>query len=77
VRLPHVIFIPETTIKINSQPLPQEIPSLDTLWFEHTVAKKLWGDDYLKVLGRLACEPVETRDQLLANLYYGRHSVVD
>jgi len=52
--------------------LPQEIPSIDTVWFEHTVAKKLWGDRYLKVLSLLACEPVETRDQLMADLYYGR-----
>ncbi len=67
----HIVY--EIPDKIQGA-LPQEIPSLDTLWFEHSVAKKLWGNDgYLTILRMLASEPVETRDQLFANLYYGRN----
>lgn len=50
----------------------EEIPSADTLIFDHDVAKKLWGTDYLHNLIALACEPVETRDRLLKELYEGR-----
>jgi hypothetical protein len=52
--------------------ISEEIPSADTLIFDHTMAKKLWGDQWKEKLTQLACEPVETRDQLLAKLYYGR-----
>lgn len=51
----------------------EEIPSADTLIFDHAVAKKLWGDNnYRSVLSDLALEPTETRDDLLAKLYYNR-----
>lgn len=50
----------------------EEVPSADTLIFDHSAARKLWGTDYIAVLQRLAAEPVETRDALLAKLYYGR-----
>ena len=52
---------------------PQEIPAADTLIFDHGMAKKLWGTDFKANLIALALEPVETRDQLLAKLYYGRN----
>lgn len=52
----------------------QEIPAADTLIFDHDIAKKIFGDSYINVLCRLACEPVATRDKVLANLYYGRQS---
>lgn len=51
----------------------EEIPSADTLIFDHAAAKVIWGDNGFKnVLSRLACEPVETRDNLLSQLYYNR-----
>lgn len=50
----------------------QEIPSADWLVFDHKVARKIWGPEFKTVLARLACEPVETRDALLSELYYGR-----
>lgn len=50
----------------------EEYPSADTLIFDHEVAKKLWGHRWKAVLMQLAWEPVETRDDLLAKLYYGR-----
>jgi hypothetical protein len=51
----------------------EEIPAVDTLIFEHRIAKKLWGDQWQDVLIQLALEPVATRDRLLAKLYYGRN----
>lgn len=51
----------------------EEIPSADTLIFDHTIAHKVWGDSYLKNLCMLAIEPVESRDELLKTLYEGRH----
>lgn len=50
----------------------QEVPSADSLIFDHEVALKLWGKGFKKVLTKLACEPIDTRDQLLAKLYYSR-----
>lgn len=50
----------------------EEIPSADTLIFDHDVAQKIWGDDFKSVLTQLACEPCDRRDALLAKLYYGR-----
>ena len=53
----------------------EEVPSADTLIFDHDVAKKLWGDNYKQVLMQLACEPCATRDALLAKLYQNRPQV--
>lgn len=50
----------------------EEIPSADTLIFDHAVMKKLFGDGFREVLTTLALEPVETRDAKLAELYNGR-----
>ncbi len=50
----------------------EEIPSTDTLIFDHEVARKIWGPDFKAVLVKLAVEPVETRDVLLSEMYYGR-----
>lgn len=50
----------------------EEIPSADTLIFDHDVASKIWGPNFLDVLVKLACEPIATRDKLLGELYYGR-----
>jgi len=50
----------------------QEIPSADALIFDHDVAKKIWGSSWRQILSRLVLEPVETRDQLLGELYRAR-----
>ncbi len=44
----------------------EEIPAADTLIFDHDIARKLFGDGFKSQLCELACEPVETRDALLA-----------
>lgn len=50
----------------------QEIPSADCLIFDTIVAKKIWGNGWKDKLRRLAVEPVESRDKLLAEMYHGR-----
>ena len=50
----------------------QEIPSADTLIFDHDVAKKLWGAQWRSIIYMLAVEPCATRDQLLAKFYNAR-----
>jgi hypothetical protein len=51
----------------------QEIPAADTLIFCHHIMKTVFGEArYIDVMCQLAREPEDTRDQLLADLYYGR-----
>ncbi|MGM5019247.1 hypothetical protein [Tardiphaga sp. 367_B4_N1_1] len=51
----------------------EEVPSADTLIFDHAVAKKIWGEENFKwFLMQLALEPIETRDAKLAEYYYAR-----
>lgn len=50
----------------------EEIPAADTLIFDHEIARKIWGDTWREALTALALEPIETRDDLLAKMYYGR-----
>lgn len=52
--------------------ITQEYPSIDTLMFDHAVAKKLWGSAWQSVLTQLALTPTENRDQVLADLYAKR-----
>lgn len=47
----------------------EEIPSADTLIFDHKVAQKIWGNSYLAVLSHLAMVPPEARDARLKELY--------
>jgi hypothetical protein len=47
----------------------EEIPSADTLIFDHTIAKAVWGDRYMAALEMLALCPVERRDVLLQHLF--------
>lgn len=46
---------------------PNEIPSADTLMFDHVLMRKVFGDDAGEVMAQLALTPVETRDQVLNN----------
>lgn len=52
----------------------EEVPSADSLIFDHEVAKKIWGPTYRLALSRLALEPIETRDKLLSDMYKGRNN---
>src|SRR5262245_53364814 len=50
----------------------EEIPSADTLIFDHEIAQKLWPTTWPSKLAALAKEPVETRDQVLEYFYRNR-----
>ena len=50
----------------------EEIPSADSLIFDHLVAQRIWGEGFRDVLTMLALEPLETRDKLLSQLYYDK-----
>lgn len=54
---------------------PDEIPSADTMIFDHDIARRIWGDGYLTVLAQLSAAPCDQRDALLAELYYARQAV--
>lgn len=54
----------------------EEIPSADTLLFDHDVAKKIWGlSRYLDVLKILATTPQTQRDGMAAKLYAARAQI--
>jgi hypothetical protein len=50
----------------------QELPSADMMIFDHDIAKVIWGSGYKEVLAKLAVVPIETRDELLGELYAAR-----
>ncbi len=50
----------------------EEIPAADTLMFDHGIMRKLFGDEYKRVVVELALEPVVTRDALLGQYFYGK-----
>lgn len=50
----------------------EEIPSADTLIFDHDAAKIIWGEEWEAILGQLALLPVDKRDLRLQELYYNR-----
>jgi hypothetical protein len=58
-------------------PVPGEIASADTLIFDHAIASRVWGKNYKAYLTLLAAEPIETRDQLLRDLYLGRKNALE
>lgn len=60
----HLIFTKDGEI--------QELPSADMMIFDHDIAKVIWGANYKDVLAKLAVTPIETRDELLGELYAAR-----
>jgi hypothetical protein len=68
----HIGFEIHETRDDSDYSVPQEYPSIDTIYFDHGIAQKLWGARRNEVLTRLACEPTATRDELFSRLYYGR-----
>lgn len=69
----HLVYVREETRGDGFKyQIVEEIPSADALIFDHDVAKKLWGDQWQFNLSRLALEPCDTRDALLAQLYHSR-----
>lgn len=68
----HLVYVREEKRGGFTYQVVEEIPAVDTLIFDHVIAKSLWGRNFRKVLTRFACEPVETRDDLLLKLYRQR-----
>lgn len=64
--------IDETTGLSFKYQIVEEIPAIDTMIFDHEVAQKLWGSQWKEKLRVLACEPPDSRCELLSKLYYGR-----
>ena len=50
----------------------EEVPSADTLIFDHDVAQKIWPTSWKVVLVKLALTPIAQRDALLTDLYNNR-----
>lgn len=68
----HLVYVNEEKRDGFNYEIVEEIPSADTLIFDHDIAKRIWGDEWRAALTRLALEPAETRDVLLAHLYTNR-----
>lgn len=69
----HLVYVTEEHREGFAYQIIEEVPSADSLIFDHEVAKKIWGEDrWEKILMRLAIEPVATRDKLLGELFYAR-----
>lgn len=68
----HLTYVTEDMREDGTYEVVEEIPSADTLIFDHDVAQKLWGDAWKETLQELAIVPVPERDEVLRRLYYGR-----
>lgn len=68
----HLTYVTEDVRGDGTYEIVEEIPSADTLIFDHDVAQKLWGDAWPDILKELAIVPVPERDEVLRRLYYGR-----
>lgn len=70
----HLTYVTEDKRDGFAYQVVQEIPSADALIFDHDIARKIWGENkFMSVLVTLACEPISTRDKVLAELYHGRN----
>lgn len=69
----HLVYVIQDTDKdgFNIQVI-EEVPSADSLIFDHEVAEKIWGPSYLVILQELASLPQVQRDQKLSEYYYAR-----
>lgn len=68
----HLVYVTSEMRDGFQYTIVEEIPSADALIFDHDIARKIWGEGFLEVLKALACEPVATRDKLLAQFYHNR-----
>jgi hypothetical protein len=68
----HLVYVKEDVRDGFAFQVVEEVPSADSLIFDHEVAAKIWGPNFMTTLVKLAMEPIPTRDKLLGELYYGR-----
>lgn len=55
----------------------EEIPSMDSLIFDHELARKLWGDNFRSALQTLATLPAEERDYAFGCYFYEAHGTAE
>lgn len=65
----HLVYVTSEMRDGSEYTIVEEVPSADCLIFDHEIAGKIWGSNFKEMLMQLACEPVETRDVLLRELY--------
>lgn len=68
----HLTYVVEDKRGEYTYEIVEEIPSADTLIFDHQAAVKIWGDGYRDILAGLAMLPTEARDAHLKAMYYSR-----
>lgn len=74
----HIVFVREDKRSDGfSYTLVIEVPSADTLIFDHDVAAKLWPRTWQEKLPMLALAPIEKRDELLKAYFDNRVQGVD
>lgn len=68
---PEVIIGHHLTFELNEDlNTENEIPSADTLMFDHYIMTKVFGDQAISIMHHLAATPCESRDAVLA-CYWG------
>jgi len=65
----HLVYVTSEVRDGFTYQIIEEIPSADTLLFDHDVVKRIWPDNWRGILTQLALEPPETRDDLAQRLY--------
>ena len=54
-----------------------EIPSADSLIFDHDIMRALFGDDAISLMQRLAATSCEARDRVLRDIYETRFGPIE
>lgn len=73
----HFVFAPTSRLQAGDLSGLNEIPSADTVLFDHDIQTRIFGKYAVQVMQLLATHPVETRDDLARMLFEHRDSVWD
>lgn len=69
----HFVFEPKQSMEALDLTKLNEIPSADTVMFDHDIMREVFGERYyVRIMQDLAATPVEGRDKLLRD-YYNQH----
>lgn len=72
----HFVFEPAESMQKLDLTKLNEIPSADTILFDHDIMREVFGArDYIHIMQDLAAQPVETRDSLLREYYNHRYPI--
>ncbi len=64
--------VPNPAAAADDELIAEEIPSADTLIFDHCLMQRIFGGEAIALMTELAGVPVEGRDAALAKRFYGR-----